>query len=138
MLGCEAGHDQATHRPANEVHGFDAERVDQLAELTNIQVEVVANRWPVRQAATEMVIAQYAETFGGERLCERLPSVARRDEAVNQDDPRAAITGDLIGGESFGQRRHLGSRRTARPTKRGHAGSICRKAYRPGCSRARA
>jgi hypothetical protein len=95
------------------VHGFDAERVDQLAELTNIQVEVVANRWPVRQAATEMVIAQYAETFGGERL----PSVARRDEAVNQDDPRAAITGDLIGGESFGQRRRLGSRRTARPTK---------------------
>jgi len=74
-----------------------------------------------------MVIAQYAETFGGERLCERLPRVARRDEAVNQDDPRAAITGDLIGGESFGQRRHLGSRRTARPTKRGHAGSICRR-----------
>jgi hypothetical protein len=109
------------------VHGFDAERVDQLAELTDIQVEVVANRWPVRQAATEMVIAQYAETFGGERLCERLPLVARRDEAVYQDDPRAAITGDVLGGESLGQRRHLGSRRTARPTKRGHAGSICRR-----------
>ena len=50
-----------------------------------------------------MVIAQYAETFGGERLCERLPRVARRDEAVNQDDPRAAalLEAPLVGEHYF-------------------------------------
>src|SRR5690348_6562533 len=98
MLIGEVRGDHAAHRDAGDVDWApQADRVEQIGELVVVSREIVAELWSVREAASEVIVADNTKPLRGERVGGRVPDVIRNGRAREQHDRAAAVrAADLI------------------------------------------